>query len=170
VHEPRELLGVDETDVGALDHADALIATKAGVQLTPANVEGDHSRRAALEEAVREAARRRSGVEGRAIRYVDGEALEGRVELLTAPAHETGRGRRHHDLIARRHETSRLVGRGTVHEHAAGRNGLLGLAAGLDETPADQLGVESAPGGGAQIVACPTRPRGRRRVRRPCRG
>ena len=64
---------------------------QARVELAVADVDGDHLRRAALEQAVGEAAGRRAGVEGPRPRDVDPEPLERGVELLAAPPHEAGR-------------------------------------------------------------------------------
>ena len=61
------------------------------MELPVADVDGDDRRRAALEDAVGEPARRRAGVEHASAFDVDGEGVEGGVELLAAPADEPRR-------------------------------------------------------------------------------
>jgi hypothetical protein len=58
--------------------------------LSPADVDGDHGGRTALEEAIREPARGRPGIERHHPLHVDGEAVESGVELLPAAADEAG--------------------------------------------------------------------------------
>jgi len=58
------------------------------VQLSVPDVERDDLRRASLEEAVGEPARRRARIERPATSDGDDETLEGGIELLTSPADE----------------------------------------------------------------------------------
>src|SRR3546814_4428761 len=85
-----EVLRRDRADVRALAHVDARIGAETLVQLAVADVEGDHARRAALEQAVGEAAGRGSDVEGATARDLDVEAAQRTLELLSAAANEAG--------------------------------------------------------------------------------
>ena len=61
------------------------------MELTPADVDRGHRRRAPLEQAVGEAAGGRAGVQGPGARHVDPEGAQGGVELVSPPADEAGR-------------------------------------------------------------------------------
>ena len=77
--------------VGALEDVDPRVVPQAGVELAVADVDGDHLRRAPLQEAVGEAPGRGPGVEGAARRGRRARTVERGVELLAAPADEAGR-------------------------------------------------------------------------------
>ena len=77
--------------VRALEHGHARVGPQPFVQLSAADVEGDHARRASLEEDVREAAGRGSDVERVAAGRVDTELVEGVRKLLAAARHEARR-------------------------------------------------------------------------------
>ena len=55
------------------------------VELAPADVDGHHRGGAPLQQAVGEAAGRRAGVEAPRPGHVDGEAVEGGVQLVARP-------------------------------------------------------------------------------------
>ena len=108
---PRRTSGA-ERRVEALEHRDPPSARNAGSQLPVADVDGVHVGGAALEQAVDEAAGRRTGVERRAGRDGHGEAVEGGVELLAAAAHEGRGGPEEDEWVGGRHESRRLGGGG----------------------------------------------------------
>ncbi len=99
-----------------LEHAHALVGAQARVQLAVADVDRVDVRRASLQQAVGEAAGRSAGIDGAAAVDGDGEAFEGRLELLSAAADERCRRADEGDGLVRRDEAGRLVGRGTADE------------------------------------------------------
>ena len=86
----RQLGGVEVAGVAALDHLDPRVVAQAPVELAAGDVERDHPRRAALEQAVGEAAGRSADVEAVAARRVDAERVE-RVRELDPAARDEGR-------------------------------------------------------------------------------
>ena len=99
---PSEVGQCRRADVGLLERPDPRVAPESFVELPSADVDGDHRGRAPLEQAIGEPARRRPGIERHHAPHVDGEAVEGGVELLPAAADEAG-GR------ARRRRSARPV-------------------------------------------------------------
>ena len=77
--------------VRALEHGHARVGAQPLVELAAADVERDHTRRAPLEEDVREAAGRGADVERVAPGRVDSEFLEGVRELVAAARDEPWR-------------------------------------------------------------------------------
>src|SRR5262249_14071953 len=96
-------------------------------------------------KAVREAARRRAGVEHPAIGDVDAEGVEGMIELVPAAGDEPGRRTGDADGLVGVDEARRHGRRAPTHEDAAGRDGLDGLASAAYEASPHELGVEPAP-------------------------
>src|SRR3546814_18597690 len=85
-----EVLRRDRAEVRALAQVDARIGAETLVQLAVADVEGDHARRAALGQAVGEAAGRGSDVEGATARDLDADAAQRTLELLPSAADDAG--------------------------------------------------------------------------------
>ena len=102
--------------------------------------------RAALQQAVGEAAGRRADVERPAAGDVDRERVEGGVELLAAASDEARRGPRDDDGVTGRDEPRRLVGDGAVDQHPPGGDRRAGIGAAGGETAPDELGVEAPAG------------------------
>ena len=82
-----ELGGIGVSDVGALDHRDALVGSKRPRELPVADVDGNHVRGAALEQAVGESAGRRADVDRRDPGDVEPEGIERAGELHSAARH-----------------------------------------------------------------------------------
>ncbi len=87
----RELVGLDRARVATLDHGHALVVAQPPVELAVGDVERDHVRGAALQQAVGEAARRGADVERLAPRDVDRQRVERVGELDAAARDELGR-------------------------------------------------------------------------------
>ncbi len=90
VEAAAEVVAAQAPQVGPFPHRDAGIGAQPLVELVATHVERHHVRRAALEDAVGEAARGRAGVEHPEPGHVDAELVEGGVELLTAARRRTG--------------------------------------------------------------------------------
>ena len=73
--------------VRALEHGHALVGPQPFVQLSAADVEGDHARRASLQQDIREAAGRCPDVERVPAGGIDTELVEGVRELVAAARH-----------------------------------------------------------------------------------
>ena len=147
VEAAAEVVAAQAAQVGPFPHGDAGIGAQALVELVAAHVERHHVRRAALEQAVGEAAGGRAGVEHPEPGDVDAEVVEGGVELLAAARHEPGARPDELDRLSGRDEAGRLVGRGAAHQDPPCCDGGARLLAAVDQAPADQLGVEATPGG-----------------------
>ena len=93
VERPIDVLPAEVANVAPLAHEDAGVVAKGRVQLPVAHVDGQHAGRPPLKQAVREAARRGSGVQGTRAADIHAEALEGGIELV-APAADEARARR----------------------------------------------------------------------------
>ena len=87
----RELVRRERAGVGALDHGHALVLAQAVVELAVGDVERDHVGRAALEQAVGEAAGRGADVERAAAGDVDPSASSA-LASLTPPRETYGGG------------------------------------------------------------------------------
>jgi hypothetical protein len=124
--------------VHAVDDDHPWILTQALVQLCAPDIEGDHPRRAALEEDIGETARGRTQVERMPSSGLDGENVQRVVELFAAsgdeprPLGELERSRFVH-LLARLVEAW----------DAPGHDQRLRLSAGLRETAFDEEHVEA---------------------------
>ena len=126
-HEIDRLLEVrsfEPARVRLLHHDDARVGAELLRELRAAHVDGEHARGAALEEAVREAARRRPDVradEARGIEPALGHRRESAVELVAA-ARDEPRALAHGDRRVRREERPRLVDAGARRVHLAGED------------------------------------------------
>ena len=80
----RETFAGQPPGVGALEHGDARVLAQPPVQLPVADVDGDHARGAALQQAVDEAAGGAAQVDRVLAGHVDVQARERRVELVAA--------------------------------------------------------------------------------------
>ena len=98
-------------DVHPLVHLDSGIVTHRGMHLPVADVDRDDLRCAVLEKALREAARRRAGIERAPTVHVDGEGLEGFDELVSPTAHEARRRTEDLDGLTCADHATRFVGR-----------------------------------------------------------
>ncbi len=83
-HRLRQRARTERSGVRPLHRNDPLVAAKRFGELAPADVDGVHTTRAALEEDVREAAGRCPGVQADATRRVDPEGVQRRGELVAA--------------------------------------------------------------------------------------
>ena len=115
VRRVRELLGRERAGVDALDHGHARVLAQAPVELAVGDVERDHVRRAALQQAVGEAAGGRADVQRRGGRRpATAERVE-RVGELDAAARDVRRRARRPRARRRRRRAARASPR------AAGR-------------------------------------------------
>jgi hypothetical protein len=78
------------------------------MELAVTHIHGEDRIGPGLEEAVGEAARRGSGVEGPSASDVDAESGECGIEFLAAPAHEPGSTAEYLDGFGRGHHAPRL--------------------------------------------------------------
>ena len=123
------------------------------MELPVADVDGVDVGRAALEQAVGEAAGRGPGIEGAPAGDGDREAVQCGLELEAAPADVGRRGPEQDDGLVRGDQARRLVGRRAGDEDVAGGDGRLGLLPGVDEAPSHELGIEPAAGPAGQLAA-----------------
>ncbi len=126
------------TDVRALEDSDPAVPADARMKLPVADVERDHAGGAVSEEAVGEAAGRRTHVEAVSTGRVDTERSERVCELLAPTGHEArwflnGQLGGHIDLCA-----GLLVA-----GHEPGQHERLGLAPSFHETPLHEEDIES---------------------------
>ena len=119
----------------------------------PAHVDGDHGGRPPLEQAIGEAARGRPGVERHHAAHLDGEAVQGGVELFAAAADEARRRSGDDDGFGRIHQAGGSKGHRPADQHHAGVDELDRLVPAIGESAADQLGVESPARAKASPVA-----------------
>ena len=119
-----------------------------------ADVHGIDMGRAALEQAVGEAAGRGARIEGAPVDDGDREPISGGLELAAASAHE-GRGGPEQDdgCECRGHEARRLLRVRPGNEDGARGHGGLGLLPGIDEAASYKLGVEPATGPAGQLAS-----------------
>ncbi len=89
----------------SLEHGDALVVADSRMQLTMADIHGDHMGCATLQQAVGETAGRRAGVEHSHSCDVDIERIERSIELLTAATDEPRRRALHDHGVAGVDET-----------------------------------------------------------------
>src|SRR5438270_241251 len=99
---------VEGASVGLLHHHHARVLAELDVELGGADVDGEHPAGAPLEQAVREAARRRPDVDAHAPLDREGEVIEGVDELLAAPA-DVGRSAAEVDVGVARNQGASLV-------------------------------------------------------------
>ena len=111
--------GVGVADVGALVDRDARVGPEPLVQLVSANINGDDLRGTALQNTIGETAGRRTGVDHPKAGDVDGEPVEGGIELLTAATHETRTLPGHLDRLAGVDQPRGLRGRRATDRDAA---------------------------------------------------
>ena len=137
--------GVERPDVGALAEIDALVVTKAFVQLAVADVDGDDLPGSALQQAVRESAGGRAGVEGPHTVDRDPESVEPGGQLLAAATHVDACRALHHDGVGGRDESGRLVGNRARDGDATLGDDFNGAFAARSETSPDELRVEAPP-------------------------
>jgi hypothetical protein len=114
------------------------------MELTVADVERHDVLGTALQQAVREPARRRAGIQGPATANVDHEVVERGLELEPAAADVLRWRSLHDDGVAGIDLAGRLVGSRAVDEHAAERDLAGRLRAAGSQPAADELGVEPA--------------------------
>ena len=136
--------GGEGANVLALVDGDARVGSQPLVELPVADVDGDHPGRAALQEAVGEAARRCTGVQRHPTGDRHGEARQGGVELLPAPADEARRGADQLDRLTGVHLAGCLLGHGAGDQDPARGDGGLRGGATTRQAPADELRVEPA--------------------------
>ena len=89
------------------------MAAQPRVELAVADVDGDHVGGAGLEQAVGEPPGRRAGVQAATTGRVEGEAVEGGVQLVAAAADEARAVTQQLDGLRRGHQARRLVGDAT---------------------------------------------------------
>ena len=115
------------------------------MELAPAHVDGEHGGGPGLEQAVGEPAGGGAGIERPEAGDVDGEAIQGRSQLLPSPSDER-RGRAGElDGLVRRHQPGRFVGHRSRHQDPALGDEGCRLGTGLDQAPLDQRLVEPTP-------------------------
>ena len=119
-----------------------LVARDAVVKLAAAHVDGVDLGRAALEQAVGEAAGGGPHVEADEAGGIDAEVVERTFELESAAAHEAGRPVEV-DLSVGGDERSRLVDALAADAHPAGHDETPRLGAALGEAPLDEQDVEA---------------------------
>ena len=105
--------------VRPLEHRDPRVVAQARVQLAVAHVEGDHPRRPALQEHVRESTRGRADVQGVPPANVEAEHVERVLELLAPARDEPGRPVERQLLVVV-HLSARLVEAGHEARHDQG--------------------------------------------------
>ena len=132
---PPIAVAVDVADVEPLEHRHPLIVADLRVQLPMADVERHDVGGATLQQAIGESACRRAGIEHTHARDVDAERLERGIELVAASADEPRRRSLQHHRIGGVDEPGRLVGDGTVDQHACSRRSRA-LPSGATERPA----------------------------------
>ena len=132
---------VQMAGVHALEDRDAAVRAEPGMQLAVPDVERDHARGPALEQAVGEAARGGADVQAVPARRVDPERVE-RVRQLLAAARDEAR--RALDLQSRR--VVDLLSRLVVARHEARHDEGLRLRPALGEPSLHEQDVESLPG------------------------
>ena len=120
----RQVGGLEAAGVDALDHGHPRVLAQAAVELPVGDVEGDHVRRAALQQAVGEAAGRGADVEAVAAGDVDPERVE-RVGELDPAARDEARARVDDELGVRLDQLARAQRDGAVaaDAHLAGTHG-----------------------------------------------
>ena len=130
------------TGVDALHDAHALVVAELPVQLTLPHVDRVDARRAALQDAVGEAAGGRADVEHDHPRHVDAEVVERTLELLAAAGHEARPGFDRDDRVLR-HRGRGAVGAVAGDAHRAGEDQRLGALAARCELTLDQQLIET---------------------------
>ena len=133
-------------DVGPLDDGHPLVAAQPRVQLPVADVEGDHPRGPAREQAVGEPAGRRPDVEHARPATSMPKCVERGIELLAATADEARRRSGDDDGVAGRHQSCRLVGDRAVDEDPSRVDGRVRVGSAGDEAAPHELGVEPPAG------------------------
>ena len=111
------------------------------VEQAVADVDRVHPRRAALEEAVGEAAGRGADIEADETRGIDGEGLQGRRQLVPA-AGDVRLACPHIDGCLRPHRGTRLVGALPVDRHPPGHDRPASLVGTREMAPFDQKFVQ----------------------------
>src|SRR5439155_21374389 len=137
--------GRQRAHVLALDHDYSWVLANPPVELAVADVDCVDTTHAMLEQAIREAAGRRSDVEGHASRNVDGKRAQGAVELFAAPTDEP-RPLADSEGRIRRYVLRRLEGRPIAHTYFAREDHALRLFARPHETAGDEEDVEASLG------------------------
>ena len=144
---PGQVRGRQRAGVRAFHHDDAIVVAQLPVQLPVGDVEGHHGLSAALEEAVRETARRCPHVEAAPAGRVEAEPREG-VRELDPPAGHVARALVDGDLGVIGHELTGLLGARTVaaEAHLAREHGSSGAGSRLEQAALGQERVEPALG------------------------
>ncbi len=119
----RSVSTVRSRSVHPLEHAHARVGAQPRVQLTVAHVDRVDAARAVLEQAVREAARRGAGVDGRPSLDADRETFQRGLELLPAAADEWCGSADERDGLVGCDQAGRLVGRGARDEDGSRLDG-----------------------------------------------
>ena len=140
-----QVAGDEVAGVRALDHRDAIVGAQRPVELTIGDVEGDHVGRAALQQAVGEAARRGPDVQAPAPGDVDARRLQ-RVGELDPPARDEARALVDGQLDVLGHELAGLGGAIAVaaaQPDLAGHDRRRGAGARGEEPALGEQGVEA---------------------------
>ena len=139
----REGQLVQMTRVDPLEHVRAVVVAESRMELPVADVQRDHARRAPLEQAVRESARRRAEVEAASPGRVDAERVERVCELLAAARDEPRRA-----LDGEHHVLPDLLPRLVEPRNEPREDEGLSLSAALGEPALDEHDVEALLGQG----------------------
>jgi len=133
----REVAAID-----ALAGHHAGVAANFPMQLVVPDIEGMHARRAALEEAIGEAAGRGADIEAHAAGGIDSEGVERRFELEAAAA-DVFFGLQHGHRRVRPHSVARLARAPTVDFHDTSHQRALGFFAGFEQPARNEQRIEA---------------------------
>lgn len=139
-----EHVGVDPPHVGPFQIDDTRVGAESLVQLPATDVDGEDARRSALQNAVGEAARRRTSIEHHCAGDVDLELTQSVIEFEAAASDEPRRWSVHRETVVRRNLAGGPLRSGTVDDHPMLLDEGLCLGPTRREATTDEFEIESS--------------------------
>src|SRR5437867_3997083 len=139
----RDPLGLQVARIRLFKHGDARVAAQLPVELVRADVHCEDARGAALEQAIREPARRSANVECGLPLRVHAEEVQRLVKLQPRPAHKTLRGAEQPHACPSLDQRPAFIHLFLVHQHEARTNRPLRLLARIGQSLLDKQAVQT---------------------------